>query len=324
MEESLALVPHDTGKLELVRTKTDKPARNYKAEALSRQGNLALKMAEVKQARLEATTSELMQVAQVMCFCGLPYKRTSEQSVIRQARTASGDTITVTFRAMIAGVDIPFGTDRSLLHWIFHRAVMNGDPFIEMSSTGQYLRDMGITDTGGNIKRVREAFQRIASFALVVQREGTDYEQLIMPIIKAARLPRGLRFTPANSQKPLQPLSGKKMGFTIADDVFREVMAHHVPALTKMLQVTRESPQMQDAMLFLQWRSFAARSETFIPWAALREQMWTEDTNPWRMKARFADAIKALGLAWPQLNAEALTKSLRIGPPRGGTQFLLK
>ena len=126
-------------------------------------------MAEVAQARLEATTRELMKVAQVLCFTGLPYRRSTERAIMRQARTAAGDTIKVTFRAMIAGIDIPFGTDRSLLHWMTHRAVITKSPFIPVSLASEYLRDIGMAPSGQNIKRVREAFQRIASFALVVQ-----------------------------------------------------------------------------------------------------------------------------------------------------------
>ena len=113
--------------------------RDYSLERSSKKGNLALRMAEVSQARLEVTTRELMQVAQVLCFTGLPYRRTTDRAIVRQARTASGDTIKVTFRAMIDGVYIPFGTDRSLLHWITHRAVVTKSPFIPISSASEYL-----------------------------------------------------------------------------------------------------------------------------------------------------------------------------------------
>lgn len=300
-----------------------KVGRDYTQEKVSKVSNLAHRMAEVAQARLEATTRELMQVAQVLCFTGLPYRRTADRALVRRARTSSGDTITVTFRAMIDGIDIPFGTDRSLLHWITHRAVVTKNPFIPISSASEYLRDMGMSASGPNIKRVREAFQRIASFAIVVQREtGASSEQLIMPIIQAARMPRSLRSTPKGAQLPLLPPSGDEQGFTLSEAVFREFMQYHVPTLAKMIEVTRESPQTQDCMLFLQWRSFAAKSETCIPWDALRQQLWNEDSNPWRIKGRFEEAIKALQIAWPQLNARATTRGLEIGPPHRGEQFL--
>jgi hypothetical protein len=296
--------------------------RNHKAEAAGQKGNMAFAMAEVKQARMDVTGYELMQIAQVMCFCGLPYKRTEERAVVRQARTADGNTLKVTFRAMIDGVDIPFGTDRSLLHWMCHKAVTSKSPFIPMGSVNDYLRDMNMADSGANIKRVREAFQRIASFALVVEREGIIKEQLITPIIQAARLPRGMQLTPRGAQMSLLSSSGEELGFTIAEGVYREFMGHHVPALKVLLQVTREKPQTQDAMLFLQWRSYVAGSDTLIPWSAIRQQLWTEDSNPWRLKGRFEAAIEALKVAWPELNATATAKGLEIGPPRGRSQFL--
>ena len=297
--------------------------RDYKAEDDAKKGKLAHRMSEVAQARLEVTTRELMQVAQVLCFTGLPYRRTTDRAIVRQARTAAGDTIKVTFRAMIDGVDIPFGTDRSLLHWMTHRAVVTKSPFIPMSSASEYLRDMGMAPSGQNIKRVREAFQRIASFALVVQRDsGVNTDQIIMPIIRSSRMPRSMQATQKGAQLPLLAQEGEEQGFMLDEAVFREFMQYHVPTLAKMIEVTRESPQTQDCMLFLQWRSFAARSETCIPWDALRQQLWNEDSNPWRIKGRFEEAIQALQIAWPQLNARATTRGLEIGPPHQGKQFL--
>ena len=76
-------------------------------------------------------------------------------------------------------------------------------------------------------------------------------------------------------------------------------------------------------MMFLQWRSFSAREESLIPWAQMRDQMCQDDSNPYRMRSRFQEAIEALKIAWPALNASAETRGLRIGPPIGGEQFLV-
>jgi hypothetical protein len=59
--------------------------RDYSLEKASKKSNLAHRMAEVAQARQEATTRELMQVAQVLCFTGLPYRRTLDRAIVRQA-----------------------------------------------------------------------------------------------------------------------------------------------------------------------------------------------------------------------------------------------
>ena len=122
---------------------------------------------------------------------------------------------------MIDGIDIPFGTDRSLLHWMTHRAVITKSPFIPMSSASEYLRDMGMAPSGQNIKRVREPSQRIASFALVVQRDsGSNTEQLIMPVIRSLKMPRGMRSTLKGGMLPLLTPQGDEHGFLLGEAVF--------------------------------------------------------------------------------------------------------
>lgn len=305
--------------------------RNYSAEKTAGKGNLALRMVEVKEARLEASTMELMLIAQIMVFCGLPYRRTSERRIVRKARTGNGNTVTVTFQAMVDSVDIPFGSDRTLLHWVTHHALMTKSPFVPLSSASQFLRDMGMSTSGQNIQRVKEAFRRIASVAIVVLRDNdksANTQQIIMPIARSAALPKRLRKTRDHQQISLlldedEGVDEPPAGFRLDDAVFREFSQFHVPTLRKLLEVTRESPQIQDYMMFLQWRSFSARDESVVSWSQMREQMCQDDSNPYRMRARFQEAIEALKIAWPALNASAESRGLRIGPPKRGEQFLV-
>lgn len=304
--------------------------RNYDAEKIASKGNLALRMVEVKEARLEASTMELMLIAQIMVFCGLPYRRSTERRIVRKARTGRGSTVSVTFQAMMDGVDIPFGSDRTLLHWVTHHALMTKSPFVPLSSASQFLRDMGMSTSGQNIQRVKEAFRRIASVAIVVVRDddkSVNTQQIIMPIARTALLPKRLRKNKHEGQISLLPeeqtfQDEEPAGFRLDDAVFKEFSQFNVPTLRKLLEVTRESPQIQDYMMFLQWRSFSAKEESLIPWNQMREQMCQDDSNPYRMRSRFQEAIEALRIAWPALYAVAETKGLRIGPPRGGEQFL--
>ena len=74
--------------------------------------------------------------------------------------------------------------------------------------------------------------------------------------------------------------------------------------------------------MFLVHRSYGAMSVSCIPWPGLLEQLWHEDSNTRRIRSRMSEAIDALRIAWPEINAEAKAKDLVIGPPRGGNQFL--
>lgn len=153
----------------------DEPAHNKsrdrKSEDVASRGQLALAMAELREAREDPNYGKnLMQVAQVMIFCGLSYQKTEAREITRQARMANGDFVTVMFKAMVPGIDMPYGADRTLFHWMTHQAVLTKDPFIPLSSASQFLNDMEMSTGGPNIKRVREAFERVSAMAIVVER----------------------------------------------------------------------------------------------------------------------------------------------------------
>ena len=312
----------------------DAPARargrNRKGEDTASRGQLALAMVELREAREDPDyAKDLMQVAQVMIFCGLPYQRTEAREIVRKARMASGDFVTVTFKAMVAGIDMPYGADRTLFHWMTHKAVATRDPFIPLSSASQFLHDMAMSTGGPNIKRVKEAFERIAAMAIVVERrQDGAMQRVIMPLVRATNLPSTLQ--PGEQMQLLESRprerhrTEREYGFRLDDAVFKEFTNFHVPVLRKLIQATRQKSQIQDYMMFLVHRSYGAGSTTCIPWRSLLEQIWHDDTNTRRIRPRMTEAIEALRIAWPELNADATVKGLIIGPPHGGKQFLTR
>ena len=309
---------------------TQNKARDRKGEDVASKGQLALAMAELREAREDPSYAKnLMQVAQVMIFCGLPYQKTDAREITRQARMANGDFVTVTFKAMVPGIDMPFGADRTLFHWMTHQAVLTKDPFIPLSSASQFLSDMEMSTGGPNIKRVRESIELVDAMAIVVERyhEGS-LQRVIMPLVRATNLPDRLK---AGEQMQFLDASAhdkkrfeQEYGFRLDDAVFKEFTNFHVPVLRKLIQATRQKSQMQDYMMFLVHRSYGAMSTSCIPWSSLLEQLWHEDTNTRRIRGRMVEAIEALRIAWPELNADATTKGLLIGPPHGGRQFLAR
>jgi hypothetical protein len=79
---------------------------------------------------------------------------------------------------------------------------------------------------------------------------------------------------------------------------------------------------MQDLLIFLYWRSYAAQNATLIPWSILESQLAHDDSNKRRIKPRFRRAISMLRTIWPELQARAESNGLWIAPPLNGTQFL--
>jgi hypothetical protein len=297
-----------------IMTNSEKLKRNYAREKKNSQQQLFRDMLELRQDRF-SPTAELVQIAQVMVFCGLPYRPTTARELTKASRAADGSEIRVTFRAMFDGVALPYGSDRTLLHWMVDKAIKDQSPFVGWDTAVRYLRDMKLSTGGRAFADLRKRYERIASMAISVRRTTYTDERFVMPVVRASRMPMSIAGTAvAEMEGPL--------GFQFDEVFFHEILQHHVPVVKKLLEITAERPQMQDYMIFLGWRSFAAQAETLIPWERLREQLWQEDSNPRRIRTRFRDAIAALKTGWPELRAEAQAKGLWIAPPRHGVQLI--
>jgi hypothetical protein len=120
----------------------------------------------------------------------------------------------------------------------------------------------------------------------------------------------------------LPPIQKVAYGFKLNHRLFKDILAHNIPIPLKLLQKTRKQSQMQDLMIFLYWRSYAAQSETMINWPTLENQLAHDDATKRRIKVRFRRAISMLRTIWPELRAEARRNGLWIAPPQDGIQFL--
>ena len=221
----------------------------------------------------------------------------------------------VTFSTALEG-GMPFGSDRSLLHSLLDRAVKTKSRFVHWETTTEFLCAMRMAQGGKNRRDLRERFMRLRGLTIGVERTTLmASESEVMPIVRRSRLPTSLeRRAERNGQHKLQ-LDQEMYGIEIDEVFFEELMRHHVPVPEELIQVTRRQSQLQDHVLFLCWRCYAAQSESLIPWVYLRQQLWQDDTNEWRIRELFARAIRVLRAIWPQLRAEATTKGLCIAPP---------
>lgn len=257
-----------------------------------------------------------------MVLCGLPYRQTKERTIERRSRQGDGSLITVTFQAMLSSVPLPYGSDRNLFHWATDRSIKSGTPFVPWDTATEFLTDMQQTDGGRNYARLRESYRRIAGLSITVERTTGNRDQaLIMPIMERSNLPRLLDTNtlafPEKNEDEFLPT-----GILFSNPFFQELSKNHVPFPWPILRTLARKPQMLDYMMFLHWRTFAARSESLIEWEQLRQQMWQEDAHDWRIRTRFADAIKALKIVYPELPAEARPRGLFIGPAIEGKTLI--
>lgn len=301
--------------------------RNRGAETQQSKERLAENLAVIRLARDSGELDrEVMQLAQSLILCGLPYRPTEAIRLSRKARLADGSTVTVTFTAAIDGTPLPFGSDRTVLHFLFDKAIKTGQRFVSWETAKEFVDAMGMQKNGKNYADLRARFSRIRGLAISVLRAGPDGEgAIVMPIIRRSHLPTSVDMKSEAAGKQLLPLgNGITFGVEIDEEFFADLKLHHVPVPAMILQTTRKQSQLQDLMLFLYWRCYAAKRESLIPWVSLHQQLWQDDKKESRIKGRFVDAIKALRVIWPELDAEAMPEGLRMAPPRGGVQLLLE
>lgn len=306
------------------------------------------------------------QVALCLILCGLPYDETVERSVTRRARLADGSWLMVRFTATgekfehdangdllldpttgkekVTEIPLPFGADRGPLHFLINKAVLrakelqrqgletSGARFVEWEKASEYLDEMRLAAGGKNRKDLRTRLERIKYCAITVTRSnrGTD-ETLMTPVFSRTRLPRSLESSsvgPKQMQIIPDGQAAQIMGVEFSSDFFQEFLQNHMPVPVELLRATMGRSQIQDYVLWLYWRAFAAKKDTLIPWRSVREQLWQNDSNEARLYAIMRRAIGTLRAVWPELRAEVNPKhfgphqkravGLLVGPPRNG------
>jgi hypothetical protein len=79
---------------------------------------------------------------------------------------ADGSRVVVTFTAMDEGVDLPFGADVEVLHFLINRSIQSNSPFVPWRTAEEYIEWVGLRQGGRTLKQMRERFRRIAGMSI--------------------------------------------------------------------------------------------------------------------------------------------------------------
>jgi hypothetical protein len=268
---------------------------------------------------------DVMQLSQALILCGLPYEKTEATKITRTARLADGSEVKVTFSTALAA-GMPYGSDRTLLHFLLDKAVKSDSPHVSWATGSEFLNAMNLASGGKNRRDLKGRFERLRGLTIGVERRTTrGSSTAILPIIRKSHLPTSIDVNAESAGQNLLPMSESVVyGLELDQTYFEELKRHHVPTPAAIIRETRNKSQLQDLMLFLHWRCYAAASVSTIPWDQLRQQLWQDDSNIWRMKARFKQAIAVLRVIWPECVAEARKEGLMVGPPLNGVYLIKK
>lgn len=297
----------------------------------------AASLVDLRNQRQDETLKDLIFISRYLVAMSLPYSPTKDRQVVKSARLGDGRRVHLQLSAAVPGVDLPYGSDRTLLHWLLDQIarqvrealkagatgdVLEQSRFVRWDSAADYLRDMGLaTNSGKNYSDLKARYRRLSglSIGLLIEGPGRDTIHNI-PLIEKADLPSSIDWTAeATGQQRLVDLD---FGVLFSRRLVEALMESAVPFPKEILRRTRKQSQMQDYWLFLAWRSYGARAAALIPWGEVQEQLWQQDQTIRRIKTRFREAILALRVVWPELQAEAREKGLWIAPPKGGAQLI--
>ena len=249
---------------------------------------------------------EVIRIAQAMLLCTLPYSATVERSIERKARLGDGSTLYVTFTAGIRGVPLPFGADRKLLAWIFDRAIRSESPYIPWGSATEYQQEVGLARSGKNNRDLKARFRRISGLVINIQRrdqEGTA--DTLYTIIENSYLPNSISDKDESDQRSLSPEFEDRFGIQLNRTLFDDIRLHHLAVPRSLWLQSKGNSQVQDMVLWLYCRCYAAQSESVIPWASLADQ-FPQDSNSRRTREHAREAIRELRLLWPGCKVEAI------------------
>lgn len=316
--------------------RTVKP-RNRLKESTQAAKRKASTLVSLREQRQEDSLKDLIFISRYLVAMSLPYSPTKDRQIVKSARLGDGRRVQLALSAAVPGVDLPYGSDRTLLHWLLDQIarqvreavkagaagdVLEQSRFVKWESAADYLRDMGLaTDSGKNYSDLRARYRRLSGLSIGLLIEGPDRDTMHnIPLIERADLPSSIDWQAESSGQ--QRLVDLEFGVLFSRRLVEALMESAVPFPKEILRKTRKQSQMQDYWLFLAWRSYGARSASLIPWHEVREQLWQQDQTERRIKTRFREAITALRIIWPELQAEVKEKGLWVAPPKGGVQLI--
>lgn len=293
----------------MAETERDRVVENLRSvnNAAQRLGQL------VADRNAEKLGEEVIWLAQVMLLCTLPYSRTTDRQITRQARLPDQSPLRVTFTAGKPGVDLPYGADRRLLAWLLDRAIRSESPFVLWEAAWQYQREVGLAHSGRSNLRLQASFERIQGLAVSIERKGSKLDKVdSFFVIRQSYLPSSID---KNGAAKVVDIDNPFPGYgVLIDPLFHQDMRRKgsktVAPRSLWLQIKGNS-QVQDMVLFLYWRCYAAESESVIPWSFIEDQFGAS-SNPRRQRGYARDAVRFLCHLWPGCGAEVVESGIQV------------
>lgn len=275
-------------------------------------------------------SGEKLFTAVMMVFCGLPVsEHESDKPVVRKAQLGDKTWVRVTFSKGSDQVPLPYRADRTMVYFLTNKAVLQQTPLLRWEYANEYMHLFGLDPRSGkNYKDVQARFTRVAYMNITVEyldAAGKVTEHWKSPLIDHARIAADI--DEEGNWKPSHTISemlATDQSVSFGMRFFSELQKNPVPIPLELILGAGKKYRLMDYMIFMYWRAFAGKTESFIPWRYLQEQFDNSDSNPSRWPENFKKAYRIMkGLPDPinAIRADISSAGIRIHPFPVGTTF---
>lgn len=166
-------------------------------------------------------------------------------------------------------IGLPYGSiPRLLLTWICTEAVKTQSPILNIgSSQADFLRMLGMQNSGYYIKQLDEQAKRL--FSSLISIEYSDNDRYMVDNILIAK--KAVLCWDRTTEKPVW--GGQ---ITLTNEFYDEITQAPVPLDLRVMQALKKSPLAMDIYAWLIYRIFLLRTKkqpyVKIPWASLQAQ----------------------------------------------------
>lgn len=244
-----------------------------------------------------------MCLVKVLLACPLPYRPTALRQVTRRTRFQN-QWVTITYTACRPSIELPFGADNKLMHWLFDLGIRQaqdalnggGSDVIRYRSTRNFLTDCGMTDAKANYETVKNGFRRLTGLAITVEFENNCEERgAIIPLLDQWCLPRSI----AQAAGVRKGRTLDEYGFVLSNQLREHSEAYSVRVPRQLWRLLKGKPLQSALLLWMFHRAWSAEGESKIKWEILRNQFWYDDSNPRRLPQCVRRVVSLLLAMWP-------------------------
>lgn len=260
-----------------------------------------------------------MYLVRVLLDCPLPYRPTTARQITRRTRVTKG-WVSVIYTARQPEIELPFGADARLLHWLLDRAMHRSskkvravDPqerTLYFECVRDFLVDCGMSSSGENYEAIRQSFRRLSGLGITINFEYQDRFHLTepLPVFEGCALQASSAIRSINDN-----LATDIRGFVLSEAFYENGIDYCARIPREVWRLLKGRPQRGAMLLWLYVRQYAAAGPSRISWGTLQEQLSYEEKNPGRLRGQMREAMSILRTMWPAVNMRVDTDGIVIG-----------